>query len=69
MLVLSRRISESLLIGDQIEIVVLESGKNRVRLGIAAPRHVVVMRPEARQRVSREDSSPDAAPKPQLCLE
>lgn len=46
MLVVRRRQGESVLIGDDIEIVVLEAGANRVKLGIMAPREILVFRKE-----------------------
>ena len=46
MLVVRRREGESILIGDDIEVVVLEAGANRVKLGIMAPREVLVFRKE-----------------------
>jgi carbon storage regulator len=46
MLVVRRREGESVLIGDDIEVVVLEAGQNRVKLGIMAPREILVFRKE-----------------------
>jgi carbon storage regulator len=46
MLVVSRKASESLLIGADIRITVTQIGKGRVRLGIDAPKHVHVRRSE-----------------------
>ena len=46
MLVVRRREGESVLIGGDIEVVVLEAGVNRVKLGIVAPREVLVFRKE-----------------------
>ena len=46
MLVVRRREGESVLIGDDVEVVVLEAGANRVKLGIMAPREVLVFRKE-----------------------
>ena len=46
MLVVRRRAGESVLIGDDIEVVVLEAGQNRVKLGIMAPREILVFRKE-----------------------
>lgn len=48
MLVISRRAGESILIGEDVEIEVLETGSGRVKLGIKAPRAVPVLRNEAR---------------------
>ncbi len=46
MLVVRRREGESVLIGEDIEVVVLEAGANRVKLGITAPRDILVFRKE-----------------------
>ena len=48
MLIISRRAGESILIGEDIEIEVLETGSGRVKLGITAPRAVPVLRNEVR---------------------
>jgi carbon storage regulator len=44
-----RRSNESVLVGDEIEIQVLEIAGNRVKLGISAPREMLVLRKELRQ--------------------
>jgi carbon storage regulator len=46
MLVIRRRSGETLLIGDQIEVEILETGSSHVKLGIRAPKHVIVLRKE-----------------------
>jgi carbon storage regulator len=46
MLVIRRRSGETLLIGDEIEIEILETGGSHVKLGIRAPKHVIVLRKE-----------------------
>jgi carbon storage regulator len=46
MLVIRRRAGETLLIGDEIEIEILETGSAHVKLGIRAPKQVVVLRKE-----------------------
>lgn len=48
MLVIRRRIGEKLLIGDDIELEIIEASGGRVRLGIQAPRHIPVLRGEVR---------------------
>ncbi len=58
MLVLSRGVGESIVIGDSIEVHVLENrGRGRqVRLGIDAPRDVPVHRSEVAERIRRKDA-------------
>lgn len=51
MLVLTRRIGESVVIRDDIEVTVVSVQGNRVRLGIRAPADVKVAREEVRERV------------------
>ena len=46
MLILRRRVGESLLIGDEIEIEVLEAGASGVKVGIRAPKAVPILRKE-----------------------
>jgi len=53
-LVLSREIDQSIMIGDDIEIFVVEVRGGKVRLGINAPRHVTVHRKEIYDIVLRE---------------
>ncbi len=54
MLVLSRKKSESIVIGHGIEVTVVEVRGNVVRLGVKAPASVPVHRDEVRRRIDRE---------------
>jgi carbon storage regulator len=54
MLILTRRVGETLMIGDQISVTVLNVKGNQVRLGIAAPKDVPVHREEVYVRVQEE---------------
>ncbi len=58
MLVLSRRLGETLIIGDEIKITVLGISGNQVRLGIAAPKEVSVHREEVYRRIQEETGQP-----------
>ncbi|MBN2871957.1 MAG: carbon storage regulator CsrA [Halothiobacillaceae bacterium] len=55
MLILTRRVGETLIIGDDIAITVLGVKGNQVRLGIKAPRDVSVHREEVYQRIHQDD--------------
>ncbi|WP_306212971.1 carbon storage regulator CsrA [Actinoplanes sp. RD1] len=64
MLVLTRRAGESVMIGDDVVITVLEARGDVIRLGIQAPRDVQVHREEVYRElrdVNREAASPDDA--------
>ena len=52
MLILSRRVGESVMIGDDVAITVLRVKGNQVRLGVNAPRSVSVQREEISDRVT-----------------
>jgi len=55
MLVLSRKRDESIIIGDSIEIMVVNIGQNEVRIGISAPRELSVHRKEVYEAILREN--------------
>ena len=55
MLVLSRKTEESMYIGDNIKITVLDIRGGQVRIGITAPQEVKIHREEVYNRISRED--------------
>jgi carbon storage regulator len=59
MLVLSRRLSETLIIGDDIRITVLGINGNQVRLGIDAPKNISVHREEVYMRIQDEQAQAD----------
>ena len=61
MLILTRRLSESLMIGDEITITVLGVKGNQVRLGVDAPKDVAVHREEIFKRIQAERNELDKA--------
>jgi carbon storage regulator len=50
MLVISRKVGESIVIGDSIVISVIQTRRGRVRLGVAAPPGVLILRKELQDR-------------------
>jgi carbon storage regulator len=65
MLILTRRVGETVMIGDDVTITVLGVKGNQVRVGINAPKSVAVHREEIYERIKREQQperqeSPDA---------
>lgn len=63
MLVLSRKVGESLRIGEDIELVILDVNRGQVRIGIDAPKTTNIVRSELLTRVQGESSQPGEAAK------
>jgi len=55
MLVLTRKVNQSIIIGDDVEVVVLEVRGEQVRLGIRAPTKVTVHRKEIYEQIQEEN--------------
>jgi carbon storage regulator len=63
MLILTRRVGETVVIGDDVTVTVLGVKGNQVRLGVNAPREVSVHREEIFERIKKEQED-EAALKP-----
>ena len=61
MLILTRRVGESLMIGDDVNVTVLGIRGNQVRIGVNAPKEIPVHREEIYERIQREKSGQQAA--------
>ncbi|MHC1743733.1 MAG: carbon storage regulator CsrA [Syntrophobacteraceae bacterium] len=55
MLVLTRKVGESIRIGDEIEVVVTAVDQNKVRIGVKSPRNIPVYREELYRRIQQEN--------------
>ena len=71
MLVLTRKTNQSIMIGDEIEVSVLAVSRDKIRLGITAPRDIPVFRKEVylsilREKVSADGAAPDGRTAPRV---
>jgi carbon storage regulator len=65
MLILTRRVGETVMIGNEVTVTVLGVKGNQVRIGVNAPKDVAVHREEIYERIRREedrDSRPGVSP-------
>ncbi len=69
MLVLSRQRDESIMIGDNVEITIVDIRGDKVRLGITAPREIPVHRREIYDAIQREKKEKEKQEKPQQTTE
>ena len=65
MLVLSRQRDESIMIGDDVEIIIVDVRGDKVRLGITAPKCIPVHRREIYDAIQREKKEKEKSPEPQ----
>ena len=60
MLVLTRRIGETIIINDNIEITLLEMKGNQAKIAIKAPKEIAVHRSEVYDRIKAENADPES---------
>jgi carbon storage regulator len=65
MLVLSRKVNQSIMVGDNVRVVVVAVDRDQVKLGIEAPREIAVHRSEIYEEIQRSNRSAAAAGAPQ----
>lgn len=64
MLILTRRVGETVMIGNDVTVTVLGVKGNQVRVGVNAPRDVAVHREEIFERIKREEQDGSTAARP-----
>lgn len=64
MLVLSRKVNQSIMVGDNVRVVVVAVDRDQVKLGIEAPREIAVHRSEIYEEIQRSNRSAAASGAP-----
>jgi carbon storage regulator len=64
MLILTRRVGETVMIGNDVTVTVLGVKGNQVRVGVNAPKEVAVHREEIYERIKREEQAAGGATQP-----
>jgi len=64
MLILTRRVGETVMIGNEVTVTVLGVKGNQVRIGVNAPKDVAVHREEIYERIKREEDNDGRSPGP-----
>lgn len=62
MLILTRRVGETLMIGNDVQVTVLGNKGNQIRIGIDAPKNVEVHREEIYKRIQQQNAAPASNP-------
>ncbi|MEX2367232.1 MAG: carbon storage regulator CsrA [Pseudohongiellaceae bacterium] len=62
MLILTRRVGETLMVGDDVTVTVLGVKGNQVRIGVNAPKEVAVHREEIYERIQKEQGGEGSEP-------
>ncbi len=62
MLILTRRVGETLMIGDDVTVTILDVKGSQVRVGVSAPKEIAVHREEIYQQIQIEDDEPEDNP-------
>ena len=55
MLILTRKLGESVIIGDNIKLTVVEISKNQIKFGVEAPKNVIIHREEVFRKIKDEN--------------